>query len=491
MLSAAARPPPAAARGIGGDDRIIVRDLFVRTVIGVDAWERWKEQPVKVTVTLHTDIGRVGATDLLANTVNYGTVAKSVTAFSESAKHTSLEALAGGIARSLLDGFPPAAKAVVRVERPKSLLHARTSGVEITRTRAYTERRRALLRAAAARGGEGEDDDNDDEEGDVVEAAAADAAGGGPADLRARFPEDERYTVHVGDLRVNAIIGVNPWERMERQAVVLNLTVRRRSRGCGGGVDADRAAPYSYRTMVRRISEFVEASSYKTVEALTTAVARIAVEECNVEEITVRVEKPSALAFAEAAGVEITRTRRFFEDMDNSEVEEEIRHGPASRHVEPPSAVAAVRVPAVPGTPRPPPAPSPRGPADPAGRSPSSLASPSSPPSSAGGRHVAFVALGSNLGVLHANIFEALRRLEAPEPPSSRGQPGSPSAAARCSVLDTSFLYQTTPMYVEEQPAFLNAACKVTKPVRPPPSTPSPPQPLPASVFSSTKANSR
>ena len=59
-------------------------------------------------------------------------------------------------------------------------------------------------------------------------------------------------------------------------------------------------------------------------------------------------------------------------------------------------------------------------------------------------QHTAFVALGSNLGDRAANLHRALQLLK-------------PFAA----VDATSFLYETAPAYITDQPAFLNAVCRV------------------------------
>ena len=59
-------------------------------------------------------------------------------------------------------------------------------------------------------------------------------------------------------------------------------------------------------------------------------------------------------------------------------------------------------------------------------------------------QHTAFLALGSNLGDRAANLHRALQLLK-------------PFA----SVDATSFLYETAPAYITDQPAFLNAVCRV------------------------------
>ena len=56
----------------------------------------------------------------------------------------------------------------------------------------------------------------------------------------------------------------------------------------------------------------VEASSYETLEALATKTAIVCGSSGTVGKITVSVEKPSALAFVDGAGIYMTQV--FFED---------------------------------------------------------------------------------------------------------------------------------------------------------------------------------
>ncbi|KAF9452819.1 Dihydropteroate synthase [Macrolepiota fuliginosa MF-IS2] len=72
--------------------------------------------------------------------------------------------------------------------------------------------------------------------------------------------------------------------------------------------------------------------------------------------------------------------------------------------------------------------------------------------------HKAAIALGSNLGDRFYNIEYALRLLENPGRFQSETELGS---SPEVTVVDTSFLYETAPMYVTDQPAFINGACLV------------------------------
>ena len=56
----------------------------------------------------------------------------------------------------------------------------------------------------------------------------------------------------------------------------------------------------------------MDTTTFKSVEALVTSIARIVTVRFGHNVVTVRVEKPSAVAFAEGTGVEVTRSREFF-----------------------------------------------------------------------------------------------------------------------------------------------------------------------------------
>ena len=74
------------------------------------------------------------------------------------------------------------------------------------------------------------------------------------------------------------------------------------------------------------------------------------------------------------------------------------------------------------------------------------------------GLHRAAIALGSNLGDRFANIEYALRLLEDV---SLGGEQGHSQDIV--TIVNTSFLYETEPMYVLDQPKFVNCACLVSQ----------------------------
>ncbi|KAG6879584.1 hypothetical protein C0992_001029 [Termitomyces sp. T32_za158] len=77
------------------------------------------------------------------------------------------------------------------------------------------------------------------------------------------------------------------------------------------------------------------------------------------------------------------------------------------------------------------------------------------------GTLVAALALGSNLGDRFHNIELALRLLELPKANLSPEDLQQCGADVYATVVDTSFMYETSPMYVTDQPSFINCACLI------------------------------
>jgi FolB domain-containing protein len=114
------------------EDRIEIRDLLVRGILGVNDWERQQEQDILVNLTLFVDLAAAGASDSLEDTVNYRTLTKQVIAHVQSSQRYTVEALAEDLARIALQ--PPVRRVRVRVEKPGALRFARSVGVEIERS---------------------------------------------------------------------------------------------------------------------------------------------------------------------------------------------------------------------------------------------------------------------------------------------------------------------------------------------------------------------
>lgn len=113
-------------------DRIIIKDLLIRGIIGISERERSQRQDILVNIVLFGDITAAGESDDIKDCVNYRTVAKKTIAYVERSARFTVEALASDIARFCLE--EPGVKGVkVRVEKPGAVRFAQSVGVEIER----------------------------------------------------------------------------------------------------------------------------------------------------------------------------------------------------------------------------------------------------------------------------------------------------------------------------------------------------------------------
>ncbi|KAH6574356.1 hypothetical protein BASA50_000760 [Batrachochytrium salamandrivorans] len=357
-------------------DKLIVKDLEVRNIIGVDSWERSKRQPLIINITAFTDISPSGTHDLLSESVSYSAISKEAQSFSESTAFRSLETLAAGIALACLVKFPLECVSV-SVRKPRALLHAASAGVELIRRRSDIPLLQQLISSPG-----------------VIAATA------GRLSIPSIVATDDQLDTNVhediltiSDLVLNCIIGVNAWEREERQRIIVNLKMFVELNA--QALIADHVPKmHNYRTITRLLSKLVEDSSYKTVEALALCIAHLLIHVCLVPKVNIRIEKPSALTFAASAGVEITRTRESLLANDKDMITDPV----PSRLQEVDNTAATV-----------------------------------------------FLSVGANMGDRVGNIHHALLKL----------------VEAGVVIIDTSFLYETSPMYVHEQPNFLNCCIKV------------------------------
>ncbi len=116
-------------------DKVIIKDLLVRGIIGILDWEREKPQDILINIVVFTDIRKAGETDDIQYSANYRTISKKAIAHAEIAERLTVEALAEDIARLCLEE-PNVQSVRVRVEKPGAVRFAKSVGVEIERSNA-------------------------------------------------------------------------------------------------------------------------------------------------------------------------------------------------------------------------------------------------------------------------------------------------------------------------------------------------------------------
>ena len=113
-------------------DIVYVRDLEVKTVIGVYDWEREIKQPLSVDLDMASDIAQAAATDDHQYVLDYKKVCVRVTALIEQSELRLLEAMAEEIARVVRQEFN-VSWIRVRIGKPAAITGAKDVGVIIER----------------------------------------------------------------------------------------------------------------------------------------------------------------------------------------------------------------------------------------------------------------------------------------------------------------------------------------------------------------------
>lgn len=116
-------------------DRIFIKDLLVRGIIGINPEERTNKQDILVNATMWADTRKAGISDNMDDSVNYRTVAKAMIAHMESEQPYLVEKLVADLARICFACDDRVMAAEVTVEKPGALRFARSVGVTIYRRR--------------------------------------------------------------------------------------------------------------------------------------------------------------------------------------------------------------------------------------------------------------------------------------------------------------------------------------------------------------------
>ncbi|MGI9529505.1 MAG: dihydroneopterin aldolase [Acidimicrobiia bacterium] len=111
----------------------------------------------------------------------------------------------------------------------------------------------------------------------------------------------------IKDLVVRGILGINPDERVNRQDILVNVTMWADTTAAAASDDI--ADAVNYKTITKRIVTHIEDGDPMLVERMVQEIADICLEDERVAKVEVTVEKPGALRFARSVGISIVRTR--------------------------------------------------------------------------------------------------------------------------------------------------------------------------------------
>ena len=122
----------ALKRGIKMEDIIYIKDLRIKTIIGIFDWERKVKQEVSIDMEFPFDCKKAAATDTIEDTIDYKAITKGVIKFVEDSSFQLQETLAESIAALVKDEY--GVKSIkLRVSKPGALRGAKDVGLIIYR----------------------------------------------------------------------------------------------------------------------------------------------------------------------------------------------------------------------------------------------------------------------------------------------------------------------------------------------------------------------
>jgi FolB domain-containing protein len=113
-------------------DKIYIRELRGRCILGVYQEEREKEQEVEINLTMYADLSKPCVSDQITDTIDYKGVKQDILALVQSSQFFLVERLAGSIAELVLR-HPRVMAVDVTVDKPGALRFARSVAVQIHR----------------------------------------------------------------------------------------------------------------------------------------------------------------------------------------------------------------------------------------------------------------------------------------------------------------------------------------------------------------------
>ena len=115
-------------------DRIHIRELACRCIVGINPDERTNKQDVIINLTLEADLSGACASDRIEDTIDYKRVKQSILKLVENSSFFLVERLAESIAEVCF-GEPRVQGVTVSVDKPGALRFTRSVAIESTRRR--------------------------------------------------------------------------------------------------------------------------------------------------------------------------------------------------------------------------------------------------------------------------------------------------------------------------------------------------------------------
>ncbi|CAI4049421.1 trifunctional dihydropteroate synthetase/dihydrohydroxymethylpterin pyrophosphokinase/dihydroneopterin aldolase FOL1 SKDI_14G0750 [Saccharomyces kudriavzevii IFO 1802] len=336
-------------------DYVHIKKLEMNTVLGPDSWNQLMPQKCLLSLDMGTDFSKSAATDDLKYSLNYAAISRDLTKFVSKTKNWgSVSNLAKSVSQFVMDKYSG-------VESLNLEVQADTTHIRSDRISCVIQQER-------------------------------------------KNPESQEFdVVKISELKMLTLIGVFTFERLRKQYVTLDIKLPWPKK-------AELAPPVQ--NVIDEVVKFVEASNFKTVEALVESVSGIIAyneyfQRFPDSPIVVKVLKLNAITATEGVGVSCIREPRDIRIMKGTGSGQAYETSSANFDL------------------------------------------PSSQNTSVGDKDTwkrAFLAFGSNIGDRFKHIQMALKLL---------------SREKTVKLLNVSSIFESEPMYFRDQTAFMNGCVEL------------------------------
>ena len=113
---------------------IHIKDLTLKTIVGIFAWERVKKQKIVINLWMDYDAGQAIKTDQIEHAVDYKAITKLIIKDIQASHFFLIEKLAQKVV-DIAFSDRKVLKVMVRVDKPGALRYARSVAVEFVKKR--------------------------------------------------------------------------------------------------------------------------------------------------------------------------------------------------------------------------------------------------------------------------------------------------------------------------------------------------------------------
>ena len=121
-------------------DRVMINDLRVNCIVGLNPWERRTSQELRISISLTVDLSLSSVSGRLIDTIDYGSLAEEAATIAIRGRYELLESLAEALTDACLQRLG-VQRARVSIQKPAAIRNASAAVVEMTRSRERPEPR--------------------------------------------------------------------------------------------------------------------------------------------------------------------------------------------------------------------------------------------------------------------------------------------------------------------------------------------------------------